>query len=156
MLEDEPALRPVQRQDGYLPLEDYGLIGDGQSAALVGVDGAVDWLCLPRFDADPVFCSLLGRVNGGRFSLAPDEVIEARQRYVPDTGVLTTEMHGSTGTVRVTDAMAVRKGADLTDDAPAARGELVRSALVVQGRVRLRMRLEPFGGARVRPLASGL
>ena len=156
MLEDEPAFRPVRRLDGYLPLEDYGLIGDGQSAALVGLDGAVDWLCLPRFDGDPVFCSLLGRVNGGRFALAPDDLIEARQRYVPDTGVLTTELRGGTGTVHVTDAMALRKGADLTDDAPAARSELVRSARVVHGRVRLRMRLEPFGGARVRPLSSGL
>jgi GH15 family glucan-1,4-alpha-glucosidase len=156
MADDEPAFRPIRRLDGYLPLEDYGLIGDGRSAALVGADGAIDWLCLPGFDGDPVFCALLGEANGGRFALAPDEVTGARQSYVPDTGVLTTELRGVAGTVRVTDAMAVRKGADLTDDAPAARGELVRSALVVQGRVRLRLQLEPFGGAQVRPLFSGL
>ena len=156
MLEEEPAFRPIRYLDGYLALEDHGLIGDGRSAALVGLDGAVDWLCLPGFDGDPVFCALLGRSAGGRFALAPDGAAEARQRYLPDTGVLTTELRAPSGTVRITDAMALRGGADLTDDVPAARGELVRSALVVQGRVSLRMLLEPFGGARVRPLFSGL
>jgi GH15 family glucan-1,4-alpha-glucosidase len=156
MLEEDPGFRPIRYLDGYLPLEDYGLIGDGRSAALVGLDGSVDWLCLPGFDGEPVFCALLGRDTGGRFLLAPDEVGEARQRYLPDTGVLTTELRGPTGTVRITDAMALRGGADLTDDVPAARSELVRSAEVLDGRVRMRMLLEPIGGARLRPLYSGL
>jgi len=156
MFEPEPAFRPIQRTDGYLPLEDYGLIGDGTTAALVGVDGAVSWLCLPRFDSPPVFCGLLDHARGGAFTVAPDEPFEARQRYRHDTAVLETEMRCASGTVRVTDAMTLRAGSDLSDDAPSARGELVRSISVLDGRVRLRVALEPFGGAQAQARFSGI
>ncbi|MGW1360570.1 glycoside hydrolase family 15 protein [Streptomyces chartreusis] len=151
-----PPFRPLRRRDGYLPLEDLGLIGDGATAALVGLDGSVPWLCLPRFDSEPVFCGLLDHTRGGHFTVAPQDVTEARQRYEPDTGVLVTELRCATGLVRLTDAMAVRSGADLTDDAPAGRGELVRSAVVLDGHVRLRVDLEPRGGGQTRALFSGL
>jgi hypothetical protein len=59
-------LRPI---DGYLPLEDYGLIGDGITAALVGRDGAVSWLCVPRFDSPPLFCRILDTTRGWRSRL---------------------------------------------------------------------------------------
>ena len=108
-----PPFRPLRRRDGYLPLEDLGLIGDGATAALVGLDGSVPWLCLPRFDSEPVFCGLLDHTRGGHFTVAPQDVTEARQRYEPDTGVLVTELRCATGLVRLTDAMAVRSGADL-------------------------------------------
>ncbi|MFE6286487.1 glycoside hydrolase family 15 protein [Streptomyces sp. NPDC057877] len=157
MHDPDPPFRPVRRRNGgYPPLEDLGLIGDGATTALVGLDGSIPWLCLPRFDADPVFCGLLDRARGGHFTLAPEDLVEARQRYEPDTGVLTTELRGTTGLVRITDALALRSGADLTDDVPATRAELIRSAQVLEGRVRLRMDLEPRGGARTRPLFSGL
>ncbi|MFE6870899.1 glycoside hydrolase family 15 protein [Kitasatospora sp. NPDC057692] len=156
MHEPDPPFRPVVRRQGYLPLEDLGLIGDGTTAALVGLDGSVPWLCLPRFDAEPLFCGLLDHARGGHFTLAPEDLVEARQRYQPDTGVLVTELRSRTGLVRLTDALALRSGADLTDDAPAGRSELVRSAVVVDGHVRLRADLEPRGGARTRALFSGL
>ena len=110
----------------------------GATVALVGLDGGIYWLCLPRFDSEPVFCGLLDRDRGGHFTITPDGLTEARQRYEPDTGVLVTELRSPTGLVRLTDALALRSGADLTDDVPGGRGELVRSAVVLDGSVRLR------------------
>ncbi|MCI2420588.1 glycoside hydrolase family 15 protein [Saccharopolyspora sp. K220] len=156
MLDPDPPFRPVVRQDGYLRLEDLGLIGDGTTVALVGLDGSIPWLCLPRFDSEPVFCGLLDHERGGHFTVELEGLVEARQRYEPDTAVLTTELASATGRVRITDALTLRSGADLTDDAPAQRAELVRSAVVLAGDVRLRMDLRPRGGAQVRPLFSGL
>ncbi|MGK4578690.1 glycoside hydrolase family 15 protein [Kitasatospora sp. HPMI-4] len=156
MHDPDPPFRPVRRQEGYLPLKDHGLIGDGTTAALVGLDGSIPWMCLPRLDAEPLFCGLLDQARGGHFTLAPEHLVEARQRYEPDTGVLTTELRSTTGLVRITDALALRSGADLTDDAPADRAELVRSAVVLAGNVRLRADLEPRGGGQARVMFSGL
>src|SRR5215468_2340527 len=156
MLETDPCFRPVRLHEGYPPLEDLGLIGDGATVALVGLDGSIYWLCLPRFDSEPVFCGLLDWERGGHFTITPDELTEARQRYEPDTGVLVTELRSPTGVVRLTDALALRSGADLTDDVPGGRGELVRSAVVLDGSVRLRIELEPRGGAQTWMAASGL
>ena len=138
MLDADPSFRPVRRRDGYLPLEDMGLIGDGTTSALVGLDGSIPWLCLPRFDSEPLFCGLLDAARGGSFTVAPDEVIEARQRYEHDTAVLVTELQGPTGLLAVTDALALRPGADLSDDAPDGRRELIRSAVALDGSVRVR------------------
>jgi hypothetical protein len=124
MLDLDPAFRPVRRRDGYLPLEDLGPIGDGATVALVGLDGSIPWLCVPRFDAEPLFCGLLDQVGGGQFSVVPDCLIGARQAYQSDTAVLATDLRSATGTVRITDALAARSGADLTDD-----GGLLRQVL---------------------------
>jgi hypothetical protein len=66
VLETEPAFRPLAYRDGYLPHEDLGLIGDGATAALVGRDGTIPWLCVPRSDSEPLFCALLDRHRGGQ------------------------------------------------------------------------------------------
>jgi alpha,alpha-trehalase len=92
MFDPEPSFRPVRWRDGYLPLEDLGLIGDGATVALVGLDGSIPWLCLPRFDSEPLFCGLLDQAAGGQSQVAPEELVEARQRYEPDTGVLVTQL----------------------------------------------------------------
>ncbi|MGW3347052.1 glycoside hydrolase family 15 protein [Nonomuraea rubra] len=156
MIDLDPPFRPVRRQAGYLPLEDLGLIGDGTTAALVGLDGSIPWLCLPRFDSDPLLCGLLDHERGGHFTLTVDDLREARQYYEPDTAVLVTELRGPTGVVRITDALALRPGAVLSDDAGGDRRELVRSAAVLAGTVRLRAELEPRGGGQARVLSSGL
>ncbi|WP_049563411.1 glycoside hydrolase family 15 protein [Nonomuraea sp. SBT364] len=156
MLDTDPPFRPVRREDGYLPLEDLGLVGDGDTAALVGLDGSIAWLCLPRFDSEPLVCGLLDHARGGHFTLTADDLLEARQFYEPDTAVLVTELRARAGLVRITDALALRSGADLSDDAGAGRAELVRSAVVVSGSVRLRAELEPRGGGQARALGSGL
>jgi alpha,alpha-trehalase len=110
VLDADPAFRPLRRRDGYLALEDMGLIGDGTTSALVGLDGSVLWLCLPRFDSEPLFCGLLDNARGGCFTVAPEEVIEARQRYETDTAVLVTELRSPTGVLAVTDALVLRPG----------------------------------------------
>jgi GH15 family glucan-1,4-alpha-glucosidase len=156
MLDPHPSFRPVRSRDGYLPLEDLGLIGDGRTAALVGRDGSIPWLCLPRFGSEPLFCGLLDHARGGHFTVAPEGLVEARQRYEPDTGVLVTELRGPDGLVRLTDALVLRAGADLTDDSAADRAELVRSAVVLDGEVRLRVDLRPRGGGQAQALFSGL
>jgi GH15 family glucan-1,4-alpha-glucosidase len=146
----------IDRTDGYLPIADHGLIGDGATAALVGRDGAVVWLCVPRFDSPPIFAGVLDAARGGAFRLAPDDLVESRQYYEPDTGVLVTEMRGASGLIRVSDALALASGADLTEDVPASRRELWRQVHVLSGTVRLDVDVsvrEPF---RAEPAAGGL
>jgi alpha,alpha-trehalase len=147
---------PIRRFDGYLPIEDHGLIGDGTTAALVGRDGAISWMCVPRFDSPPLFCSILDSKRGGAFTVAPEGLHESRQFYEADTGVLVTEMRAAGGLMRLTDAFALRSGADLSEDAPAGRGELLRSIAVLEGRVRLRIDIDPRDGARAERLGEGL
>jgi GH15 family glucan-1,4-alpha-glucosidase len=90
-------------------LEDYGLIGDLESAALVGRNGAIDWLCLPRFDSASCCCALLGDERHGRWLLAPaGEASATARRYRPGTLVLETEFETADGAVRVIDFMPRR------------------------------------------------
>ncbi|HSC28194.1 MAG TPA: glycoside hydrolase family 15 protein [Vicinamibacterales bacterium] len=152
----EVAFSPITHHDGYLPISAHGLIGDGTTAALVGRDGSVSWLCLPRFDSPPLFCGLLDRTRGGAFRLAPEDLVESRQYYEPDTAVLVTEMRGRSCLIRLTDALTLRAGADLTEDSSAARGELLRRVTVLDGSARIRMEVAPAGPVRTEPAACGL
>jgi GH15 family glucan-1,4-alpha-glucosidase len=152
----QPALKPLHRYDGYLPIEDYGLVGDGATAALIGRDGSVAWLCLPRFDSPPLFCSLLDVRRGGHFTIAPDRLLGSRQFYEPDTALLVTEMRAPTGLLRLTDVCPLVAGADLSEDVSATRRELLRSATVVEGSVRLTIHLDPRGGAEAERRDGGM
>jgi GH15 family glucan-1,4-alpha-glucosidase len=109
-------------------LEDYALIGDTQTAALVGRDGSIDWLCLPRFDSGACFAALLGTPENGRWLLAPDQPVARTTRgYRPGTAVLETEHVTETGSVKVIDCMPIR-GQDPT---------LVRRVEGLTGRVQM-------------------
>ena len=93
-----------------LRIEDYGLIGDMHTAALVGIDGSIDWLCLPRFDSSACFANLLGTEENGRWRIAPaGNVVAATRRYRPSTLVLETEFETADGVVRIIDCMALRE-----------------------------------------------
>ncbi len=90
---------------GYKPISDYGIIGNMLSAALVGIDGSIDWCCLPRFDSPSVFAAILDDEKGGKFQIKPRVPFESHQAYMPDTNVLQTAFQTDTGTVTITDFM---------------------------------------------------
>lgn len=113
-------------------IEDYALIGDEQTAALVGMDGSVDWLCLPRFDSAACFARLLGDEDNGHWRIAPKGADRCTRRaYRPDTLVLDTEWETDEGTVRVTDLMPQRHRAP----------DVVRIVEGLSGKVTVRSRL---------------
>lgn len=111
-------------------IEDYALIGNGRSAALIGRDGSVDWLCWPRFDSDACFAALLGNASNGCWKLAPvGGGVASSRRYVGDTLILESRFDTDDGSVTVTDFMP------LQDDLP----ELVRVVRCNSGSMHMRM-----------------
>ncbi len=91
-----------RRHDGYAPIADYAVLGDGRTAALVATDGRVDWWPFPTLDAPPVVAAILDPERGGHFLLAPTDPYEARRRYIEGTNVLETTYASPKGTVKVT------------------------------------------------------
>ncbi|WP_209307727.1 glycoside hydrolase family 15 protein [Geodermatophilus sp. DF01_2] len=147
--------RPLTRIDGFLPIEDHGLIGDGATCALVARDGSIPWLCLPDFDGRPFLAGLLDAERGGSFTVTPVGLRAAAQRYVEDTGVLVTELHGPDGVLELTDCMTLRGGADLEELVPPGRSELLRLARAVSGSVEVDVRLTPLDPVQVTPEGGG-
>ncbi|MBA2376963.1 MAG: glycoside hydrolase family 15 protein [Actinomycetota bacterium] len=111
---------------GYLPIEDHAIIGDLHTAALVGTDGTIDWLCLPAFDSPSVFCSILDSGKGGHFKLHPKRYFRSQQLYLPETNVLLTRFLCSDGVAEILDFMPVMGD-------PSQPHRLVRNVRVVQG-----------------------
>ena len=114
-------------------IEDYGLIGDLQTAALVGRDGSIDWACFPRFDSGACFAALLGDPDNGRWIVAPrDDAWETGRRYRPRTLVLETDWETETGAVRLIDFMPPRGTApDIVRIVEGLRGEVEMSSELV-------------------------
>ncbi|MBX5481185.1 MAG: glycoside hydrolase family 15 protein [Myxococcaceae bacterium] len=124
-------------------IEDYALIGDTQTAALVSRDGAIEWMCAPRFDSPAFFASLLGEEDHGCWRIAPrSRARRVERRYRKGTLILETDFHTSTGTVRLIDFMPPRDGVP----------DLVRVVEGVSGRVEVAFTLRPrFDYGRLRP-----
>ncbi len=115
-----------------LPIEGYALIGDTQTAALVGRDGSIDWICFPRFDSAACFAALLGEPRHGRWRIAPRAPVTAcRRAYRKGTLVLDTELDTADGTIRITDFMPPREHVP----------DVVRIVEGVRGRVEVEMEL---------------
>jgi GH15 family glucan-1,4-alpha-glucosidase len=115
-----------------LPIENYALIGDCHTAALVGNDGSMDWLCFPRFDSAACFAALLGTPEHGRWLMAPaGKILSAKRCYLDDSLILQTDFETAAGTVRITDFMPV------SDE----RWDVVRLVKGLKGSVDMRMEL---------------
>ncbi|MGW6619802.1 glycoside hydrolase family 15 protein [Nocardia sp. NPDC055002] len=116
--------------NSYPPIDEHGIVGDLQTAALVSAAGTIDWWCAPRFDSPSVFASLLDSEKGGHCSLAVDTTnpVTIRQLYLPDTAILLTRFSGPDGVGEVADFMEPIRGTE-----PADRHRLVRVARVVRG-----------------------
>jgi GH15 family glucan-1,4-alpha-glucosidase len=114
--------------NAYLPIEDYGLIGDLHTIALVGKNGSIDWCCLPRFDAPSVFGALLDAGKGGCFRIAPTDSSNTRykQLYLPETNILLTRFLSHDGVGELIDFMPVKQ-------ANTAHHHIIRSVQVVHG-----------------------
>lgn len=123
----------------YKAIGDYGVIGDMHSAALVGIDGSIDWCCFPRFDSPSVFAAILDADKGGRFSITPIGDYRSEQRYEDETNILLTTFRTDSGVVRLTDFMPcyMRRG-ELT-----AFHEIHRGIACLSGVVRLRVVFQP-------------
>jgi GH15 family glucan-1,4-alpha-glucosidase len=120
----------------YLPIEDHGIIGNLYTAALVGKEGTIDWLCLPAFDSPSVFCSILDDKKGGHFTLRPVEFTRSQQLYLPDTNVLLTRYFSPGGLAETLDFMPILAH-------PYERHRLVRNVRVIRGRMDFRVECLP-------------
>jgi GH15 family glucan-1,4-alpha-glucosidase len=133
-----PAARR-QMRGRYPPIAEHGLVGDLQTAALITVDGTVDWFCCPRFDSPSVFASLLDHDRGGYFQIcpaSPDSVV--RQLYFPDSAVLITRFMTEEGVGEVLDFMPIDQPEKRTD-----RHRLVRMVRAVRGTMRFVLECAP-------------
>ena len=105
--EQQPAAWSPAVQSPYAPISAYAVIGDMRTAALVGLNGSIDWCCLPDFPSASTFAAILDASRGGRFQIAPVGTYTSEQRYLPATNVLVTAFHGATGTFELCDFMPV-------------------------------------------------
>jgi GH15 family glucan-1,4-alpha-glucosidase len=121
---------------GYLPIEDHGIIGDLHTAALVGSDGTIDWLCLPDFDSPSVFCAIIDDEKGGHFRLRPVQDFHSYQLYLPDTNVLLTRFLSPEGVAEVLDFMPI-------EDELETRHDLIRDVRVIRGRMAVEVDCSP-------------
>jgi GH15 family glucan-1,4-alpha-glucosidase len=123
----------------YQPIENYGVIGDTQTVALVGMNGSIDWFCFPRFDSPSVFAAILDDKKGGYFKIAPGtDAIAYKQLYWPETNVLITRFLAPDGVAEITNYMPI--GRDMT--APGSR-QVVRRVEMVRGSMAFKLECYP-------------
>ncbi|HEX2910312.1 MAG TPA: glycoside hydrolase family 15 protein [Chloroflexia bacterium] len=124
---------------GYLPIGDYGVVGDLHTVALIGLNGSVDWLCFPAFDSPSVFGAILDDEKGGRFQIYPDsKEINVKQMYLPDSNILLTRFFTEDGLAEITDFMPIE-----TETEKAWNHRLVRQVSVVKGTISFNLNCQP-------------
>ncbi|WP_016906294.1 glycoside hydrolase family 15 protein [Streptomyces xiaopingdaonensis] len=124
------------------PIEEYGLLSDRHGAALVSREGSVDWLCLPRFDSPALFARLLDD-SAGHWLVRPEHTLHTARRYLPGTMVLRTEFTTETGTVELTDALALGASGDPHRLGEGAEHLLIRSVRCTKGSAEVRVEYRP-------------
>ncbi len=130
------------RKNGYLPIAGYGIIGDCRSVALVGVDGSIDWCCLPRADSPSLFARILDSRRGGCWELAPRGKFKSWQRYSDQTNILLTIFETKGGRAEITDFMPVDERTINEHARPHDHPRLVRVVTGLAGTVRFRSRVD--------------
>ena len=123
---------------GYKPIESYGVIGDLHTVALVGIDGSIDWCCLPHFDSPSVFAAILDDQKGGSFRIASLYEAQHKQMYMPDSNVLVTRFLSDQGVGEVVDFMPVQGPREIRKI-----HQIVRVVRAVRGSVRFRLDCRP-------------
>lgn len=131
----------------YQPIENYGIIGNMRTAALVGMNGSIDWLCMPHFDSPSIFAAILDDEKGGRFQIAPlDDGLTTVQLYWPETNVLVTRFLSPSGVGEIEDFMPVGE-----PPGSPRRDQLVRRVKVTRGTLAFQLTCRPaFDYARAR------
>ena len=122
----------------YKPIESYGVIGDLHTVALVGVDGSIDWCCLPHFDSPSIFAAILDDQKGGFFKIAPLHYKQHKQMYLPDSSVLLTRFLSAQGVGEVVDFMPIEETRH-----GRKTHQIVRVVRAVRGTVRFRLECQP-------------
>jgi GH15 family glucan-1,4-alpha-glucosidase len=131
----------ARRDKGFQPIENYGVIGNMHSIALVSVEGSIDFLCFPDFDSPTIFAALLDAERGGSFALNPDlEDVRVKQLYLPDTNILLTRFLSESGVAEVTDFMPV---VNKDQDKRRYGNHIIRMLRVIKGQVRFEMHCAP-------------
>jgi GH15 family glucan-1,4-alpha-glucosidase len=125
----------------YKPIEDYGVIGDLHTVALVGIDGSIDWCCLPHFDSPSTFAAILDDEKGGYFKISAVAIERCKQLYLPDTNVLVTRFFTADGIAELIDFMSI-EGRSLVY-APPNYHQIIRRVSTVAGHVRFRLECFP-------------
>ena len=122
---------------GYQPIENYGVIGDLHTVALVGMDGSIDFMCFPHFDSPSIFAAILDHQKGGRFRSAPVlDGARQKQLYLPDSNILLSRFLSEQGVAEISDFMAI-------EGTGGHRHDLVRRVKTVRGEIRFRMMCDP-------------
>jgi GH15 family glucan-1,4-alpha-glucosidase len=140
MVQLENLRESYRSPSSYQPIEDYAVIGDLHTVALVGKNGSIDWCCLPRFDSPSVFGAILDANKGGYFRIAPPptEGMQNRQLYIPETNILITRFLTVDGVGEIIDFMPVKFSRNLEH-----QHHIVRAVSVVRGSLSFRMECRP-------------
>jgi GH15 family glucan-1,4-alpha-glucosidase len=128
--------------NGYRPIADYAIIGNGHTAALVSREGSIDWLCWPFFDSGSVFAAILDAGRGGHFFIRPRDRSEVRRRYISGTNILQTTFITPTGVARLTDLMPAPSTWEREQNQVAV-GHIIRRLECLDGEVDITMEMAP-------------